>query len=289
MSEPEVTRFAPSPTGHLHLGHAYAALLAHQAARKTGGRFLVRMENLDQARCDAGFEAAILEDLAWLGLAWDGPVRRQSDCVHAFRAALDALSASGVVYPCFCTRGDIAREIEAMARAPQGPDGPLYPGTCRMLSSAERRNRLAGGEPHALRLDVEVALARLGSPALHFEETGRGPRGETGRIAVEPALLGDIVLGRKDTGVGYHLAVVVDDADQGITLVTRGDDLFAATHVQRLLQALLGLPTPRYGHHALIRDAQGRRLAKRDRDQTLAALRTAGVTPKDIRRQLGVG
>lgn len=289
MAEPEITRFAPSPTGELHLGHAYAAVIAHRAARGTGGHFLVRMENLDQARCEARFELAILDDLAWLGLAWDGPVRRQSDCMSRYRAALDSLSARGVVYPCFCTRGAIAREIEAMAGAPQGPDGPLYPGTCRQLPPADRQARLASGTAHALRLDVGAAIAQLGSPALRFEETGRGPSGESGQIAVQPALLGDIVLGRKDTGVSYHLAVVVDDADQGITLVTRGDDLFAATHVQRLLQALLGLPVPRYGHHALIRDAQGRRLAKRDRDQTLAALRAAGVTPEDIRRRLGLG
>ncbi|MBL8202391.1 MAG: tRNA glutamyl-Q(34) synthetase GluQRS [Chromatiales bacterium] len=289
MAEPEVTRFAPSPTGELHLGHAYAALIAHQAARSTGGRFLVRMENLDQSRCDTRFEAAILEELSWLGLAWNGPVRRQSDCMGAYRTALEALSARGVVYPCFCTRGDIAREIEGMAAAPQGPDGPLYPGTCRQLSPPERQVRLAGGMAHALRLDVGGAITQLGVPPMHFEETGRGPSGETGVVAVQPALLGDIVLGRKDTGVSYHLAVVVDDADQGVTLVTRGDDLFAATHVQRLLQALLGLPVPRYRHHALIRDPQGRRLAKRDRDQTLAALRASGMGPEDIRRTLGLG
>jgi glutamyl-Q tRNA(Asp) synthetase len=289
MAGPEITRFAPSPTGELHLGHAWAALCAHRAARESGGRFLVRMENLDQARCESRFEAAILADLTWLGLAWDGPVRRQSDCLPAYRAALDSLAGRGVVYPCFCTRGDIAREIEAMAEAPQGPDGPLYPGTCRRLSGGERQVLLASGTAHALRLDVAGALAQLGATRLSFRETGHGPSGEAGRIPVEPALLGDIVLGRKDTGVSYHLAVVVDDADQGISLVTRGDDLFAATHVQRLLQALLGLPEPRYRHHALIRDAHGRRLAKRDRDQTLAALRAAGVTPDDIRRKLGLG
>lgn len=289
MAEPEVTRFAPSPTGELHLGHAYAALLAHAAARETGGRFLVRMENLDEARCEARYEAAILADLAWLGLTWDGPVRRQSEGLAAYRAALAALTARGVVYPCFCTRGDIAREIEAMAAAPQGPDGPLYPGTCRHLAPAEREARLAAGAAHALRLDVGAAVAQLGAPALRFEESGAGPSGETGRIAVQPGLLGDIVLGRKDIGVSYHLAVVVDDAGQAITLVTRGDDLFAATHVQRLLQELLMLPAPRYRHHALIRDAGGRRLAKRDRDQTLAALRASGMTPQDIRLKLGLG
>jgi len=289
MAGPEITRFAPSPTGELHLGHAWAALFAHRAASESGGRFLVRMENLDQARCEARYETAILADLAWLGLAWDGPVRRQSDCMSTYHAALDALTTRGAVYPCFCTRGDIAREIDAMGAAPQGPDGPLYPGTCRRLSPAERESRLAGGTAHALRLDVAAAMATLGAPQLSFRESGCGPSGEAGQIAVQPALLGDIVLGRKDTGVSYHLAVVVDDADQGISLVTRGDDLFASTHVQRLLQQLLGLPEPRYRHHALIRDAHGRRLAKRDRDQTLAALRTAGVTPGDIRRNLGLG
>jgi len=289
MADPETTRFAPSPTGELHLGHAYAALIAQQAARDTGGRFLVRMENLDQGRCEARFEAASVDDLAWLGLAWDGSIRRQSDSIGVYRAALETLAATGIVYPCFCTRGDIAREIAAMAGAPQGPDGPVYPGTCRALTTAQRQLQLARGVAHALRLDVAGAVTHLGAPTLHFAESGRGPAGETGQVAVQPALLGDIVLGRKDIGVSYHLAVVVDDAHQGITLVTRGEDLFGATHVQRLLQQLLGLPVPRYRHHALIRDAQGRRLAKRDRDQTLAALRASGVTPKDIRRHLGLG
>ncbi|MEQ1801613.1 MAG: tRNA glutamyl-Q(34) synthetase GluQRS [Gammaproteobacteria bacterium] len=289
MPAPEITRFAPSPTGDLHLGHACAALFAHRAARETGGRFLVRMENLDGGRCEERYEAGILGDLAWLGLDWEGPVRRQSEHLAEYRAALGVLEARGVVYPCFCTRGDIAREIEAMAGAPQGPDGPLYPGTCRALSPDERAARLAGGATYALRLDVGRAMTKLDALPLRFEETGRGAAGDRGLIAVEPDLLGDIVLGRKDTGVSYHLAVVVDDADQGISLITRGDDLFAATHVQRVLQALLGLPAPRYRHHPLVRDAQGRRLAKRDRDQTLAMLRAAGVTPEDIRQKLGLG
>lgn len=289
MPGPEVTRFAPSPTGDLHLGHAYAAWFAHAAARATGGRFLVRMEDLDQARCTPRHEERILADLEWLGLAWDGPVLRQSERTGEYRSALNRLAASGVVYPCFCTRGEIAREIEAMAGAPQGPDGPLYPGTCRRLSLAEREARLAGGATPALRLDVSAALLRLDAPDLSFEETGRGPSGQAGLIAVQPDLLGDIVLGRRDTGISYHLAVVVDDADQGISLVTRGDDLFAATHVQRLLQALLRLPVPRYRHHPLVRDAEGRRLAKRDRDRTLAVLRATGMPPEGIRRLLGLG
>jgi glutamyl-Q tRNA(Asp) synthetase len=288
MATPETTRFAPSPTGALHLGHAFAALLAHAAARRTGGQFLLRMEDLDAARCNARHEAAILADLEWLGVPWDGPVRRQSEHLNQYRQALEALASQDLVYPCFCTRGDIAREIAAMASAPQGPDGPLYPGTCRLLPPAERRARLATGTGHALRLDVAGAVNSLQGVGLQFEETGQGPAGESGLIAVQPGVLGDVVLGRKDLGVSYHLAVVVDDADQAVSLVTRGEDLFAASHVQRLLQALLGLPAPRYRHHALIRDADGRRLAKRDGDQTLAALRRSGATPADIRRQLGL-
>jgi glutamyl-Q tRNA(Asp) synthetase len=289
MLRPETTRFAPSPTGSLHLGHACAAWLAEAAARRTGGRFLVRMEDLDAARCSTEYEAGILEDLAWLGLHWEEPVRRQSEHLPAYRAALEELTGLGLVYPCFCTRGDIAREIQAMASAPQGPDGVLYPGTCRHRQPADREARLAAGEPHALRLDVGRAVAHLQGALLHFKETGRGPAGESGIIQVQPDMLGDVVVGRKDLGVSYHLAVVVDDADQGITLVTRGDDLFGAAHVQRLIQALLGLPAPRYGHHPLIRAADGRRLAKRDRDRTLAALRASGATPSDLRQTLGLG
>lgn len=289
MPHPETTRFAPSPTGNLHLGHAYAAILGHKAARDTGGRFLLRMEDLDQGRCEACYERAILDDLAWLGLVWDGPVRRQSEQLGNYHAALEDLTSRGLVYPCFCTRGDIAREIETITAAPQGPDGPLYPGTCRHLTRGERNARVATGDAHALRLNVQLAVDQLQGAQLRFEETGQGPTGESGPVIVQPGLLGDIVLGRKDLAVSYHLAVVVDDADQGITLVTRGDDLFSAAHVQRLLQALLGLPAPRYRHHALIRNSEGRRLAKRDHARTLAALRAAGVTPKEIHRQLGLG
>ncbi|MEO7386648.1 MAG: tRNA glutamyl-Q(34) synthetase GluQRS [Gammaproteobacteria bacterium] len=289
MPPPETTRFAPSPTGGLHLGHAYAAFFAAGAARATGGRFRFRIDDLDQSRCKARFEADFLADMEWLGLGWDGPVRRQSACLAEYRTALDDLSGRGVIYPCFCTRTDIERETRGMASAPQGPDGPLYPGTCRELTPAEREDRIAAGVAHALRLDVSGALQTLGSPSLYFEETGTGPAGETGLIAVRPDNLGDIVLGRKDTGVSYHLAVVLDDAHQDISLVTRGDDLHRATHVQRLLQSLLGLPTPRYRHHALVRDAAGRRLAKRDREQTLAALRAAGATPGELRQRLGLG
>ncbi len=289
MPKPETTRFAPSPTGPLHLGHAYATLLAHTAARETGGRFLVRMEDLDQGRCEARHEAGIFADLNWLGIQWDAPVCRQSERFPLYRSALNKLTGTGLVYPCFCTRGAIAREIAGLAAAPQGPDGPLYPGTCRHLSSSEREARLATGAAHALRLDISLAVGRLAGTELCFDEAGSGPAGETGRIIAQPALLGDLVLARKDLGVSYHLAVVVDDADQGVSLVTRGNDLFSAAHVQRLLQALLGLPVPGYRHHPLIRNAAGQRLAKRDQAQTLTGLREAGVTPKEIRRQLGLG
>ena len=289
MPSRETTRFAPSPTGALHLGHAYAALLAHAAARATDGRFLVRMEDLDQARVTTAYATAILDDLTWLGLSWDGTVRRQSERLADYAVALERLTAQGLVYPCFCTRGAIAREIESIVAAPQGPDGPLYPGTCRLLTADERDYSLSAGHGHALRLDIKRAVELLNGTELSFEETGHGPAGESGRIVARPDLLGDVVLGRRDLGVSYHLAVVVDDADQGVSLVTRGDDLHASAHVQRLLQALLDVPAPRYRHHALIRDASGRRLAKRDSAKTLAALRAAGVTPKEIRRQLALG
>jgi glutamyl-Q tRNA(Asp) synthetase len=268
-----VTRFAPSPTGFLHLGHAYSALVAARAAG-TGGRFLLRIEDIDQARCREAFVAAILEDLAWLGLAWDGPVRRQSQHLGDYRAALDRLAALGLVYPCFCTRAAIKAEIANALDAPQGPEGPLYPGTCRNIAPAEREDRIAAGEPFALRLDVAAALQRTGPLAWEDEEAGT--------VAAAPASLGDVVLARKDAPTSYHLAVTVDDALQGVTLVTRGRDLFAATHIHRLLQALLGLPTPRYRHHALLADAAGKRYAKRDRALTLRALREAGRTPAEV-------
>jgi len=270
-----VTRFAPSPTGLLHLGHAYAALIAWRAARAAGGCFLLRIEDIDQTRCRSAFATAIPEDLAWLGLDWDGPVRVQSEHFADYRRALDHLRQKGVLYPCFCTRAAIAAEIAAAAGAPQGPDGPLYPGTCRALAVAQRVERIAAGESFALRLDAARAQALAGP--LSWEEAGRG------RIAVDAALHGDVVLARKDTPASYHLAVTVDDALQGVTLVTRGEDLFAATHVHRLLQALLDLATPRYRHHPLLVDAAGRRLAKRDKALTLRALRDAGHTPAEIR------
>ena len=277
-----VTRFAPSPTGLLHLGHAFAAM----TAAKMGERFLVRIEDIDAGRCRPQFETAILEDLDWLGLAFERPVLRQSQRLLAYRAALDDLAARALVYPCFCTRKEIAEEIARALEAPHGPDGPIYPGTCRALSSDERARRVAAGEAYALRLDVGKAAREIGAP--FFEERGVGPNGETGRIRVDPLLYGDVVLARKEMPAAYHLAVVVDDAFQGVTLVTRGNDLFASTSVQRLLQALLGLPAPTYAHHRLILDEHGKKFSKRDRAITLRALRETGVTPQEIRARLGL-
>lgn len=275
------TRFAPSPTGRLHLGHAFAAWLAHDRARAAGGRFLLRMEDIDQTRCRPEFEADIVEDLRWLGLTWDAPIRRQSEHFADYRAALEALTAQGVIYPCFCTRAEIAAEVAASPGAPQGPAGPLYPGTCRHLSSARRAERLAEGRDHALRLDVAKALSLVGGPLTWHDE-------KAGDQVARPEILGDVVLARKETPTSYHLAVTVDDALQDITLVTRAIDLFVATHVHRLLQALLGLPVPAYAHHGLVLGDDGVRLAKRDKALTLAAMREAGETPDDLRRRLGL-
>jgi glutamyl-Q tRNA(Asp) synthetase len=268
-----VTRFAPSPTGLLHLGHAFAAWTAADA----GTRFLLRIEDIDTARTREEFVSAIFEDLAWLGLRWEEPVLRQSSRFDAYRAALARLEADGLLYSCFCTRKDIAEEIAQASIAPQGPEGPLYPGTCRHLSQDERAAKIASGVSYALRLDARQAAAKTG--ALSFMEQGR-------TIAVNPLLFGDVVLARKETPASYHLAVVVDDAFQGVTLVTRGEDLFAATHVQRLLQALLGLPAPAYAHHRLILDAQGRKFSKRDKAVTLRDLRARGETPASLRARL---
>jgi glutamyl-Q tRNA(Asp) synthetase len=272
-----VTRFAPSPTGLLHLGHAFAAITACEA----GERFLLRIEDLDAGRCKPQYEAAILEDIGWLGLAFEQPVLCQSTRMAAYRAALDVLEARGLLYPCFCTRKDIAEEIARSVEAPHGPDGPLYPGLCRALDKDERARRIECGTAYALRLDA--AKAAREPRELFFEEQGSGPNGETGRIPVNPLNFGDVVLARKEMPAAYHLAVVVDDAYQGVNLVTRGNDLFAATHVQRLLQALLGLPAPAYAHHRLILDERGRKFSKRDRAVTLRALREAGATPDQIR------
>ena len=272
-----VTRFAPSPTGYLHLGHARSALAGWRAAREAGGRFLLRLEDIDRGRCRAEFAAAIIEDLAWLGLGWDGEVRRQSEHFDDYRRALGRLAALGVLYPCFCTRRDIAAEIARAGGAPQGEAGPVYPGTCRQLDPAERVVRQNAGRDYALRLDAARALALTG-PLGWVEEGGAPAR----RVEADPAALGDVVLARKEAPASYHLAVTVDDAIQGVTLVTRGDDLAPSTHVHCLLQALLGLPTPRYRHHPLLTDATGRRLAKRDHAQTIRAMRAEGVTAAEV-------
>jgi glutamyl-Q tRNA(Asp) synthetase len=274
---PVVTRFAPSPTGYLHLGHVRSALEGWRAARTASGRFLLRLEDIDQGRCRDEYAAAILDDLAWLGLDWDGPVRRQSEHFDDYRQALDRLDSLGVMYPCFCTRRAIQTEIARAGGAPQGEAGPLYPGTCRRLDPTERRVKQDSGIDYALRLDLARAQALTG-PLEWAEEGGGEPR----RVPADPAALGDVVLARKESPTSYHLAATVDDAIQGVTLVTRGEDLAPATHIHRLLQALLGFPTPCYRHHRLLTDAAGRRLAKRDRAQTIRAMRAAGMTPAEI-------
>jgi len=289
-----VERFAPSPNGRLHLGHAFSALTAFDAARAAGGRFLLRIEDIDLGRAREAHVEAIFEDLGWLGVRWELPVLRQSTRFAAYGAALERLKAQGLIYPCYCTR----REIAAALDAPQegGPDGPAYPGTCRDMSEAERKSLIAQGHEAALRLDMRKAVMATGGAqavsALWFEELDAGPGGEHGRTSLEAAALielaGDVVLARKDAPTSYHLSVVLDDADQGVTHVTRGRDLFPATPIHRLLQALLGLPTPLYRHHRLIRDEAGKRLAKRDLAPALADLRSAGATPDDIRRMVGL-
>jgi glutamyl-Q tRNA(Asp) synthetase len=286
-----VTRFAPSPTGFLHLGHAYAALTAFDAARETGARFLLRIEDIDDIRCRPDFEQAIFEDLRWLGLIWEEPVRRQSEHFADYADALKRLESKGLLYPCFCTRKAIADEIARAGLAPAAaelsPEGPLYPGTCRALTAETRIRRMAHGDAYALRLDVAKAMRFLARD-LVFEEKRRGPNGETGLQTARPQLLGDVVLARKELPTSYHLAVVVDDALQDVTLVTRGEDLFPATHIQRLLQALLDLPTPAYAHHRLILDQAGRKFSKRDRAATLSSLRQSGATPEGLRAMIGL-
>ncbi|HWA21458.1 MAG TPA: tRNA glutamyl-Q(34) synthetase GluQRS [Caulobacterales bacterium] len=282
-----VTRFAPSPTGFLHLGHAFSALFALDASG--GGRFLLRIEDIDRARCKPEFEAAIFEDLGWLGLAWETPVRRQSEHMAHYQGALTRLIGRGVMYRCFRTRREVLEEI---ARAPhrggEGPDGIVFRGEA--LGADEEQTRLARGESFAWRLSLDKARDALGAvfDELIFVETGGGPNGEHGEIAARPALLGDAVLARKDFPASYHLASVCDDGLQGVTLVTRGHDLFAATHLHVLLQALLDLPTPEYRHHRLILDAQGKRFAKRDHAATIRALRGLGKTPAEVRAMIAL-
>ncbi len=271
-----VTRFAPSPTGWLHLGHVYAAAMAWERARQAGGRFLLRLEDIDPARYRAEYAEGIIEDLRWLGLTWDGPVRVQSEHLADYRGTLDQLSARGLLYPCFCSRAAIE---QASAHAPHGEDGPIYPGTCRRLSQSERTERMAV-ERYSLRLDVQRALEEVATP-LAYEEEGEG------MARCRPERFGDPILARKDAPASYHLCVTHDDAAQRVTLVTRGMDLRSATDLQRLLQALMNWPAPRYAHHRVLTDATGQRLSKRDRAATVQALRTAGYSPHDVRRMAG--
>ena len=274
-----ITRFAPSPTGLLHCGHAFSALSAWQLAGEIQGKCLLRIEDIDVTRCRPEFEIQLKEDLQWLGLEWPEPVRRQSEHLMEYRAVADNLLGRGLLYPCFCTRKDIQREIQAAGGAPHGSEGPLYPGTCRRLSEAVVSRRIADGEPYALRLHLERAVKLVSQP-LMWQDLGRGIQ------SAKPELLGDVVLVRRDIGCSYHLCVVIDDALQQVTHVSRGADLFEATHLHRLLQALLDLPVPVYSHHALICDAQGKRLAKRDGAESLMALRDQGIQPEELRRRL---
>ncbi|MBR1121497.1 tRNA glutamyl-Q(34) synthetase GluQRS [Bradyrhizobium lablabi] len=287
---PPVFRFAPSPNGYLHLGHAYSALLNFELARQSGGRFLLRIEDIDAARCRPEFEAAIYEDLAWLGISWETPVRRQSEHLAAYHEAIGKLSAQGLIYPSFESRAEIAREVsqrETGGPWPRDPDGaPLYPGMAKSLSADERQRLAKSGAPFALRLDMASALARAGE--LSWVERGEGAAGETGRVAARPESWGDVILARKETPTSYHLSVVIDDALQGITDVVRGRDLYWSTSVHRLLQALLGIPEPVYRHHRLLLDDSGHKLSKSTRSTGLRELRADGVTPADIRRLVGL-
>ena len=275
-----VTRFAPSPTGHLHRGHAFSALTAFDAAREAGGRFLLRIEDIDATRCRPEYDAAIFEDLAWLGLTWEQPVRRQSDHLADYHAAIETLRERGLIYRCFKTR----KEID-IGRAPHEPAVPYFGAP---LPPDEETERLARGEAFAWRLSLAAAREALGGfESLTFVEEGAGPDGETGIIQARPETAGDIVLARKDVGVAYHLAVVHDDALQGVTHVIRGQDLFEAAHIQRLLQVLLDLPTPTYRHHGLLVGPDGKRYAKRDKAEKLRELRAAGVSAEALRAELG--
>ena len=287
---PPVFRFAPSPNGYLHLGHAYSALLNFDLARQAGGRLLLRIEDIDATRCRPEFESAIYQDLAWLGIDWKHPVRRQSEHFGAYRNAIERLTAQGLIYPSFESRAEIARlvaEREVAGRWPRDPDGaPLYPGTARLLSTDERERLMAQGAPYALRLDMEAAIARVGD--LGWREHGAGPAGESGAVAARPQAWGDVILARKETPTSYHLSVVIDDALQGVTEVVRGEDLFWSTSVHRLLQALLGLRAPLYRHHRLVLDTAGAKLSKSTGATGLRELRATGAMPVDIRRLVGL-
>jgi glutamyl-Q tRNA(Asp) synthetase len=287
---PPVFRFAPSPNGYLHLGHAYSSLLNCDLARRGGGRLLLRIEDIDTTRCKPQFEAAIVEDLAWLGVEWETPVRRQSEHLDVYLDALNKLAAQGLVYPSFESRAEIARLVaqrEANGPWPRDPDGaPLYPGAAKLLSPSERAQLIQSGAPYALRLDMEAARARAGE--LAWTEQGEGPAGETGTVAAQPQVWGDVILARKETPTSYHLSVVIDDALQGVTDVVRGQDLFWSTSVHRLLQKLLDLREPAYRHHRLMLDDAGGKLSKSTLATGLRELRAGGATPADIRRLTGL-
>ncbi len=287
---PPVFRFAPSPNGYLHLGHAYSALLNFDSARQAGGRLLLRIEDIDANRCRPEFEDAIYQDLSWLGISWETPVRRQSDHLPVYREAVEKLTGLGLVYPAFESRAEIAKLVadrEARAPWPRDPDGaPLYPGAAKGLTPDQRASLFKTGAPYALRLDMEAARARAG--ALSWIEHGEGPGGDTGIVAARPEAWGDVILARKETPTSYHLSVAIDDALQGVTDVVRGQDLFWSTGVHRLLQQVLGLPTPCYRHHRLILDATGRKLSKSTAATGLRELRGQGATPADIRRLVGL-
>ena len=286
-----IFRFAPSPNGYLHLGHAYSALLNHDMAREAGGRLLLRIEDIDATRCRPQYEVAIYEDLAWLGVAWEQAVRCQSRHFDDYRAALDKLEADRLIYPSFESRSEInalVAERDRQGHWPRDPDGvPLYPGRARKLSAAERERRRRAGEPFALRLAMDAAVARTG--VLTWTETGAGPQGQSGLVTAAPQMWGDVVLARKELLTSYHIASVLDDALQGVTDVVRGHDLFWATSIHRLLQVLLGLPEPTYHHHKLILDDEGHKLSKSTKATGLRELRAAGRTALDIRRMVGLG
>jgi glutamyl-Q tRNA(Asp) synthetase len=285
-----ITRFAPSPTGRLHLGHAYSALTVFEAAQNAGGRFLLRIEDIDTIRCRQQFEVGIFEDLAWLGLNWETPVRRQSEHFADYFRAIERLAARGLVYRCFKTRKDVMEEIGRAPHHPgEGPDGIIYPGPSEPMSADEEASRIAAGEPFAWRMSMKAVVDQLGDLSrLKFDETGQGPNGETGTCVVQPDHVGDVILARKDIGTSYHIAVTLDDAVQGISHVIRGQDLFFATSLHRILQELLALSVPTYHHHGLLTGEDGARFTKRDKSETLASLRAAGVKPADIRRQFGI-
>ena len=287
---PPVFRFAPSPNGFLHLGHAYSALLNFDLARKSGGRFLLRIEDIDPIRCRPEYEDSIYEDLEWLGIVWEQPVRRQSEHLEIYRDALDRLSHEGLIYSSFESRAQIKKLVEAKDKAgvwPRDPDnGPLYPGEAKSMAAGERSAKIRSGAPYVLRLDMAAACARARN--LMWIEQGAGPDGETGDVAAKPEQWGDVILARKETPTSYHLSVVIDDALQGVTQIVRGLDLFWATSVHRLIQELLGLPQPVYRHHSLVRDEDGKKLSKSTMATGLRELRVRGETPESVRRLIGL-